>query len=71
MNYIDKMQSAIENLVTSPYMGVSCKTKGIDRDCRILIFENYLIFYQVDEADNEIVILRILHGSRKYQDLLK
>lgn len=71
LNYIDKMQSVIENLVTSPYMGVSCKTKGIDRDCRILIFENYLIFYQVDEADNEITILRILHGSRKYQDLLK
>lgn len=37
----------------------------------LLIFENYLIFYEVDEADREIVILRILHGSRKYQDLLK
>jgi len=52
-------------------MGVSCRAKGIDRDCRILIFENYLIFYEVDEADKEILILRILHGSRKYQELLK
>lgn len=52
-------------------MGVSCRSKGIDRDCRILIFENFLIFYQVNEADNEITILRILHGSRKYKDLLK
>ncbi|RLC11883.1 MAG: hypothetical protein DRI57_18330 [Deltaproteobacteria bacterium] len=57
--------------VISPYMGVSCRAKGIDRDCRILIFENYLIFYEVDEADKEILILRILHGSRKYQELLK
>ena len=71
LNYINRVQSAIENLLTSPYMGVSCRSKGIDRDCRILIFENFLIFYQVNEADNEITILRILHGSRKYQDLLK
>ncbi len=71
LNYINRVQSAIENLLTSPYMGVSCRSKGIDRDCRILIFENFLIFYQVNEADNEIMILRILHGSRKYKDLLK
>ena len=70
-NYIDKMQSAIENLIISPCMGVSCKAKGIDRDCRLLIFEKYLIFYQLDEDDSEITILRILHGSKKYQDLLK
>ncbi len=68
-NYIARMRSAIENLSISPYMGVSCRTKGIDRDCRILIFEKYLIFYQVDESENEITILRIVHGSRKYQNL--
>jgi toxin ParE1/3/4 len=71
LGYIDRMQSAIENLVASPYMGISCKAKGINRDCRILIFEKYLIFYQINDDDNEITILRILHGSRKYQDLLK
>ena len=70
LDYIDRMQSAIESLSTSPYIGVSCRTKGIDRDCRILIFENFMIFYQVNEADSKIMILRILHGSRKYQDLL-
>ena len=71
LNYVDRMQAVIENLIIFPYMGVSCKAKGIDRDCKILIFENYLIFYQVNENNNEITILRILHGSRKYQDLLK
>ena len=71
LNYIDKIQSAIENLITFPYTGVNCKAKGINRDCRILIFENYLIFYQIDEANNEIKILRILHGSRKYHDLFR
>jgi toxin ParE1/3/4 len=71
LNYIDKIKSAIEHLATSPFIGIHCSSKGIDRDCRILIFENYLIFYQFNEIDNEIKILRILHGSRKYQDLLK
>ncbi len=70
LDYIDRMQLSIENLPTSPYIGVSCRAKGIDRDCRILIFENFMIFYQVNEDDSKIMILRILHGSREYQDLL-
>lgn len=71
LNYIDKIKSAIEHLATSPYIVVHCRSKGIDKECGILIFENYLIFYLFNEIDNEIKILRILHGSRKYQDLLK
>jgi len=71
VDYIDGMRAAIENLIIFPCMGVECKTKGIDRDCRILILDKYLIFYQFDEDDNEIKILRILHGSRKYHELLK
>ncbi len=50
-------------------MGVSCKAKGINKDCRILIFENYLIFYKFG-GGNEVIILRILYGSRDYRDLL-
>jgi addiction module RelE/StbE family toxin len=71
LNYINKIQSTIENLIISPYIGVSCRTKGIQRNCRILIFENYLIFYKVNEDESEINILRILHGSREYLGLLK
>jgi len=70
LNYINRMQSAIENLVISPYIGVSCRSKRIKRDCRILIFTNYLIFYKVNEEKKQINILRILHGSRRYLDLL-
>ena len=65
------MQTAIEVLITSPRIGISCKTKGIDRTCRVLIFENYLIFYQINKNNNVIRIIRVLHGSRKYQGLVK
>ena len=71
LKYIDKMKLIIEKLSTSPYIGVNCKSKGINRDCRILIFEKYLIFYNYNESDNEIKIIRILHGSRKYLDLMQ
>ena len=71
LNYIDKIKSAIEKLPTSPHMGIDCKSRGINRDCRILIFESYLIFYQFHEPENRIAILRVLHGSRRYYDLLK
>ena len=47
LNYIDKIKSAIEHLATSPFIGVHCRSKGIDRDCRILIFENYLVFFSL------------------------
>ncbi len=30
LNYIAKIQKAIENLATSPYIGVHCRTKGIE-----------------------------------------
>ena len=69
-DYIERMRWAIENLSISPCMGIDCKSKGIDRDCGALIFEKYLIFYQFNKGSNEIAILRILHGSRRYQDLL-
>ncbi len=60
LRYLDKMRSTIENLLVTPYMGVDCRTKGIDRDCRILVCDNYLVFYQFDEANDKIKILRIL-----------
>jgi len=66
LQYIDKMQSKIELLVHAPNIGVECKTKKIDQNCRILIFENYLVFYTIEE--NSIQIKRVLHSSVNYVD---
>ena len=38
-------------------MGIACKEKHISQNCRVLIYENYLIFYTVEE--DEVVIIRI------------
>ena len=64
--YIDKMKSKIELLVHAPDIGVACKTKKINQNCRILIFEHYLVFYTIKE--NNIQIKRVLHSSVNYVD---
>ena len=42
------------------------KAKGY----RKLIVDNYLVFYLVNEAENQVIIMRILYGASKYQDIL-
>ena len=66
LEHINKLKSRIELLQSNPLLGVSCQSKNINKDCRVLIFEDYLIFYKVRD-DNEILIIRILHGSMNYQ----
>ncbi len=68
LQYINKMKSKIELLIDTPNMGVDCRTKKINRDCRIFIFEHYLVFYTTKE--NNIQIKRILHSSVNYVDTL-
>ena len=66
--YLDKIQSTIELISKNPSLGITCKSKNIKLECRILIFDEYLIFYQVTEVS--IFIIRILHGSVNYKKIL-
>ena len=68
LQYIDKMKSKIELLVHTPNIGVLCKEKKINLNCRIFIFEHYLVFYTIKE--NNIDIKRVLHSSVNYTDKL-
>ena len=68
LEYLSKIKSKIELLAVSPDMGVTCRSKNIDSHCRVLIYENYLIFYKVDNFS--ILILRVIHSSVDYQKLL-
>jgi len=62
--YILKFENQIELLSNNPKLGIECKYKNINKDCRVLIFENYLIFYQVTQ--DEIIIIRILNSRVNY-----
>ena len=68
IEYIDKFDTFITLLEENPFMGIECKYKKIDKECRVLVYENNLIFYAVKQE--EVIILRILNAHHDYGDKL-
>lgn len=50
------------NLVTDEFLRI----KGY----RKLIIDSYIAFFIVDDDKKQIIILRVLYGSQKYQDII-
>lgn len=64
VEFIDRLKSNIELLIIFPSLGVSCQSKGLLEDCRVMIFESYLIFYSVSEKN--ILVLSIINAAEDY-----
>ncbi|WP_416147639.1 type II toxin-antitoxin system RelE/ParE family toxin [Salipaludibacillus sp. HK11] len=70
-NLMEKLETSIMRLKEFPF---SCsfvvdeilKEKGY----RKLIVENYIAFYLVREEEKQVVVMRVLYGRQKYQDLI-
>ncbi len=70
-NLMDKIEENIMRLSEFPF---SCsfveddilKSKGY----RKLIIESYIAFYVVDETEKQVVVMRVLYGKQKYQDII-
>lgn len=67
--YFERLEKAIDNLGHSPLMGIECTKKNIRANCRILIVDNYLVFYSYNSDVNHIKILHIVYGNVNYQRL--
>lgn len=68
---MDDLESGIMSLEDFPYAGSPViddllKSKGY----RKLVIHHYLVFYLIGEVRKEVVIMRVLYGTRKYEDLL-
>ncbi len=68
LEYLEKIKENIALLSKNAHLGVLCRRKNIKIECRILIFDAYLIFYKV--LENSILIIRILHSSLNYKKIL-
>ena len=66
MEYLSNYEEKIKLLRSNPYMGIACKTKLIDRDCRVLIYESHIVIYRINSKKKEIFIIRMYHGSIDY-----
>jgi len=41
-----------------------------DKGYRKLIIDNYIVFYIVNEAEQQVVVMRVLYSRKKYEDLI-
>jgi len=65
---VDKLDKAICCLEQFPFSGHLYKnTQKLEDEYRILVVENYLVFYVV--CENIVEIRRIIYGKRNYEKL--
>lgn len=70
-NTLEKIEKGIMRLKRFPF---SCNHVADEylrnKGYRKLIINNYVIFYLIEEEKNQVIIMRVLHGKQKYENLL-
>ena len=68
---MDKIENAIKRLARFPFTCSLVSDKLLkNKGYRKLIVDNYIVFYLLNEAEKQVIIMRILYGASKYQDVL-
>lgn len=69
LNFVDKLDESISQLADFPLIGIVPKDSRLQLlHYRMLIIDNYLVFYVL--KDNTVEIRRVIHSKRKYDFLL-
>ncbi|HHX61621.1 MAG TPA: type II toxin-antitoxin system RelE/ParE family toxin [Epulopiscium sp.] len=70
-NILERLETGIMRLKEFPF---SCNYVADEflrnKGYRKLIIDNYIVFYLVDEGKKQLIIMRVLYGKQKYEDLL-
>jgi toxin ParE1/3/4 len=70
-NLMDKIETSIMMLKIFPYSYPYILDELLrKRGYRKLIVDHYIVFYLVNEKEQQVIIMRILYGARSYQNLL-
>ncbi len=71
LKLINKIDKNIGSLAMFPFKGCIPKDRRLNKlGYRILVVNNYLVFYIVKSNPNEVEIRRVLSGRQRYQFLL-
>lgn len=71
LNYLDKIESEINNLSIFPYSGSAPRYRTLKQQGYIvLIVEQHLVFYKVDDINKRVIIYAVVDGRREYKNLL-
>lgn len=70
-NILKRLEKEILRLKEFPF---SCNFVADDyqknKNYRKLIVDNYIVFYLINEEKEQVIIMRILYGKQKYDNLL-
>ena len=71
LNYLDKIESAINHLEEFPMSGSEPRYSILRKQrYRVLIVERHLVFYKVNESDKIVTIYAIVDSRREYRNLI-
>ena len=62
IKFIDDIDKYILLLKINPELGMDCRKKGLNRDCRVLVYRSYMILYKIYK--NHISIKRIINTKQ-------
>ena len=72
VSYLGEIEKQILRLTDFPNIGHDIKYNELKAlGVKILPFDNYLIFYTINEPNKIINIVRVLHGSADYKRLFR
>ena len=68
---MEDIEDSIIRLRDFPYSGSPVADDILSsRGYRKLIVKNYIVFHLIDEAEKQVVIMRVLYGAQKYENIL-
>lgn len=66
-----KFNKAAEQIRVFPYSGIAVPDKKLaEAGFRMVIAEDYLMFYKVFETESKVTFYRVLNGKRNYPALM-
>lgn len=71
LNYLDKIETAINNLEEFPRSGSVPRYSILRKQgYRVLIVERHLVFCKVNDSEKKVIIYAVVDGRREYRNLL-
>ncbi len=71
LNYLDKMEKAINSLEDFPMSGGIPRYSVLKKQgFRVLAVERHLVFYKIYEDRKEVIIYAVVDGRREYRNLI-
>lgn len=68
---MEDIEASIMRLKDFPYSGSPVADDILrSRGYRKLIVKNYIVFHLIDGAEKQVVIMRVLYGAQKYENIL-